>query len=153
MKQKPNKNKGNLFKGITGFHILCSAVYVCVCSLVLYCVCAYVFKYSTLEIATICFLFICLTEQIHTYNLKSETESLFSKNPFDNKILNIGFAVSLVLTILIAAVPMPTIQNALGITTISWQQWLFAIGFAVSIVPFYEIVKFFIRIWQKRKKK
>lgn len=151
MKRKPIKNKGNLFKGSAGFHILCSAIYCFVTTLAIYCGFTYGFKLSPQEVTTICFLYICFAEQFHAYNLKHENDSLFSTNPFDNRILNICFSVSWLLTALIVAIPMPALQSAMGITQINWWQWLFVLGSSILIIPVFEIIKLFVRMWQKRK--
>lgn len=153
MKRKPIKNKGNLFKGNVGIQILICAIYVSVVAVVLYCILTLVLKLSTAEVTTVCFLFICLTEQLHTFNLKSINKSLFSKNPFDNKLMNLAFVVSFGLTALLVAVPLGPIDKVMGITAISWQLWLIAIGTSLLIIPFFEIVKLITRAVLKRKEK
>ncbi len=151
MKRKPIKNSGNLFKGDVGFNIICSAIFVSVLTLTIYCICSYVLKLSASEVTTICFLYVSITELIHCYNTKSQVNSIFSSNPFDNKILNISFLGSLLLTVLIVLIPIPALQNAMGITVISWWQWLAIIGLSLLIIPYIEIIKFIIRKHQKRK--
>ncbi len=153
MKKKPVKNKGNLFKGNVGVQILICSIFVSIVSVVLYCVLTFVLKLQSAEVTTVCFLFICLTEQLHTFNLKSINKSLFSKNPFDNKIMDLAFVVSFVLTALLVAVPLGPVHSVMGITTISWQLWLIAIGAAFLIIPFFEIVKVITRAVLKRKEK
>lgn len=153
MKRKPIKNKGNLFKGTVGFNIITSALFVSIMSLGIYAACTYGFKLTPQETTTICFLYICFTEQLHAYNLKSDTQSLFRMKIFDNKVLNWCFLISAFLTTLIVVIPGGAFQAALGITTIEWWMWLFAVGMALLIVPFFEIVKLIIRTAQKRKKR
>lgn len=153
MKKKPVKNKGNLFKGNVGIQILICAIYVSVVTVILYCILTLVLKLPSAQVTTVCFLFICLTEQLHTYNLKSINKSLFSKNPFDNKILNLAFIVSFGLTALLVAVPLGPIDKVMGITAISWQLWLVAIGAGLLIIPFFEIIKLITRAVLKRKGK
>ena len=153
MKRKPVKNSGNLFKGDVGASILCSAIYVTVTTLILYSVCKFVLNLSSMEVTTICFLNIVFTELFHAYNLKHRTASLFSSNPFDNKILNISFVISALLTIFIIVVPLGVFDQALGVTEINWWQWLLAIGSALMVIPFYEIVKWITRSIRKRKNK
>jgi len=153
MKKKPIKNKGNLFKGFAGFNIMCSAIWVFACTLAIYCGGTFGLKLTSEEVTTICFVYLCLTELFHAYNLKSDTKSLFRKNIFDNKILNLSFLASAFLTILIVVIPLGAFDATLGLTTLNWWQWLFALGTAFLIIPFFEIIKLFVRIVQKRKNK
>ena len=153
MKRKPIKNKGNLFKGSPGFNILASAIFVATGLLTLYRVLTFVFHLSSKEVTTICFIFICFAEILHAYNLKSEKHSLFSRNPFDNRILNWAFLASALLTVLIVVVPLGAFDEALGLTMLNWWQWLLALGSALLIIPFFELVKCFVRLADKRKAK
>lgn len=153
MKKKPIKNSGSLFKGEAGFNIICSAVYVSIFVLALYSVCTFALNFTSEETTTICFLFVCFTELFHCYNTKSQTQSLFASNPFDNKILNISFLASILLTVLIVVLPIAPLQSAMGITAINWWQWLSVIGLSLLIIPFFELVKLIIRTYQKRKQK
>ena len=145
MKRKPVKNRGNLFKGDVGINILASSVFVSVIMILMYCLTTFVFGFSSSEVTTICFVYICLTELFHAYNIKSRTETLFNKNIFANKMLNLSFFVSAALTVLVVVVPLGPVTSALGISMINWWQWLIAIGAAILIVPYFEIVKFILR--------
>ncbi len=151
MKHKPIKNTGSLFKGDAGLNIFCSGLFVAVATLSLYAVCRYALHLNHLEYTTICFLFVCISELLHCFNLKSQTNSIIKSNPFDNKFLNLAFLASALLTILVVVLPIAPIQNAMGITQINWWQWLMTLGCAFLIIPFMEIVKFFIRIYHKRR--
>ena len=152
MKRKPIKNSGNLFKGNVGINILASATFVSIGIITIYCISKFVLGLSSAEISTICFIYLCLSELFHSYNLKSESHSLFSKNPFDNKILNWSFLASVLLMVLIVVVPIPALQSVMGITSINWWQWLLAIGSAILIIPYFEIVKIFIRHRQRKQR-
>ena len=153
MNRKPIKNKGSLFNGSVGFNIFCSAIFVFLMLVGLYCYTTFSLHLSSAEVSTICFLFLTFAELFHSFNLKSQTETLFNRDFFDNKILNWAFLVSAFLTVIIVVVPIAPIQNAMGITTISDWQWLMAIGLALLIVPYIEIVKFVARRVQKRRNK
>ena len=151
MKEPPQKTTGNLFKGKVGFNIFCSAVYVSLFLIGLYTILTFVFDMQSEHVTTICFLYICFAELFHAYNLKSDNQSLFSSNPFDNKVLNYGFLISAILTIIIVALPIVPIQNALGICMIDWWEWLLALGLAILIIPYMEIIKLIIRCVKKRR--
>lgn len=153
MKKKPVKNRGNLFKGDAGFNIFASAVFVAAMTLGIYAISRFVFNLAPPQYTTICFVYICFTELFHAYNLKSQTNTVFTKNIFKNKILNWSFLGSALLTVLIVVLPLGPIQTAMGLGDINWWQWLFAIGSALLIVPYFEMVKGFVRLYHKRKMK
>ncbi len=153
MKRKPVKNSGNLFKGEVGINIFCSALFVTTLSLSLYCITTFVLGLLSEVVTTICFLNMCFTELFHAFNLKHRTKSIFKANPFDNKYLNWAFLGSALLTIIIVLVPLGAFDSALGVTTINWWQWLLALGTALLIIPYFELVKFFLRLGHRNKEK
>lgn len=152
MKQKPVKASGHLFKGVVGFNIFASAIFVAAGLLALYCGMTFGLHLSSAEVTTICFIFICLTELCQALNLKSHTQSLFNRNMFDNKVLNFGFIISALLMIFVVLVPMGAFTTALGIVSINWWQWLLAVGCAVLIIPYAEILKCFVRLKNKKSR-
>ena len=151
MKEPPQSTTGNLFRGKVGFNIFCSSIFVSAFLIGIYCISTLVFKLSDAHVTTICFLYLCFTELFHSYNLKSDTQSLFSSNPFNNKTLNYGFLLSALLTAIIVIAPITPLQNALGICSIGWTEWLIVLGLAVLIIPYYELVKLIIRHIKKKK--
>ena len=151
MKRKPIKQNGHLFKGNVGLNIFASAVFVSAGLLTLYCVTTFVMGLSSETVSTVCFLYLCFTELFHAFNLKSETGTLFSREIFDNKFLNISFLVSALLTVLIVLVPMGGVTRAFGITQINGVLWLLALGCALLIVPYMEFVKWMMRIHERRQ--
>ena len=151
MKEPPQRTTGNLFKGKVGFNIFCSSIFVSAFLIGIYCILTLVFHMPDENVTTICFLYLCFTELFHSYNLKSDTNSLFSTNPFNNKTLNYGFLISALLTVIIVVAPIAPIQSSLGICSISWWEWLLVLGLALLIIPYYELVKLFIRHVKKKK--
>lgn len=152
MKDRPQKQRGSLFKGRVGFNIFLPSVFVAGLLIAIYCIMTLVFHVEPAYATTFCFIFLCFSQLFHAYNLKSDTQSLFTSNPFNNKALNIGFLSSAILTIIIVLLPIPALQDAFGICMIDWWAWFAAIGLALLIVPFMEIVKMFDR-YMKRKKR
>ena len=57
------------------------------------------------------------------------------------------------MTVLVVILPLGPVQSAMGLGDITWWQWLFALGASTLIVPYLEIVKWFIRLRDKRKLK
>lgn len=151
MKEKPVRSFGNLFKGKVGFNIFCSAIFVSIVLVTLYIVLDRVFHLQSEFVTTVCFIYLVFTELFHAYNLKSDTQSLFHKNPFDNKVLNYGFLLSALLTVIVVLLPVPAIQTAFGTMMIDWWGWLLAIGLALLIIPYIEIVKVIVRHVKRKK--
>ncbi len=151
MKEKPVRSSGNLFKGKVGFNIFCSAIFVSIVLITLYIVLDRVFHLQSEFVTTVCFIYLVFTELFHAYNLKSDTHSLFHKNPFDNKVLNYGFLLSALLTVIVVLLPVPAIQTAFGTMMIDWWGWLLAIGLALLIIPYIEIVKVIVRHVKQKK--
>lgn len=151
MKEKPVRSSGNLFKGKVGFNIFCSAIFVSIVLITLYIVLDRVFHLQSEFVTTVCFIYLVFTELFHAYDLKSDTQSLFHKNPFDNKVLNYGFLLSALLTVIVVLLPVPAIQTAFGTMMIDWWGWLLAIGLALLIIPYIEIVKVIVRHVKRKK--
>ena len=117
----------------------------------LYVILGEVFHFAPEFVTTVCFIYLAFTELLHSYNLKSDTQSLFHKNPFDNKVLNYGFLLSALLTIVVVLLPIPAIQSAFGTMMIDWWGWLLALGLALLIIPYIELVKLILRHIRKRR--
>lgn len=152
MKEKPHTKKGSLLKGKVAINIFLPSIFVAGILIALYTVMTLVYHVEPRYATTLCFIFLCFSQLFHAYNLKSDTQSLFSSNPFNNKTLNIGFLISAILTMIIVLLPIPALQNAFGICSIDWWAWFVAIGLAILIVPYMEIVKVLDR-YLKRKKR
>ena len=133
-------------------NIFLPSIFVAGILIALYTVMTLVYHVEPTYATTLCFIFLCFSQLFHAYNLKSDTQSLFSSNPFNNKTLNIGFLISAILTIIVVLLPIPALQDAFGICSIDWWAWFVAIGLALLIVPFMEIVKLFDRFMKRRKR-
>ena len=113
----------------------------------------FLLRLDGVAVTTVAFLTLCICEQFHSFDFKSETESIFNKKIFKNKTLNISFIVSLLLTIIIVVLPIPFIQNAFGVTGINIFAWLICFGMAILIVPFTEAYKLLLRHKENKAKK
>ena len=152
MKEKPHTKRGSLLKGRVALNIFLPSIFVSGILIALYTVMTLVYHVEPRYATTFCFIFLCFSQLFHAYNLKSDTQSLFSSNPFNNKALNSGFLASAILTIIVVLLPIPALQDAFGICSIDWWAWFVAIGLALLIVPFMEIVKLFDRFMKRRKR-
>ncbi len=153
MKQKPNKNRGSLFSGRVGFNIIFATFFILVIVLGIYFFGIYVLELSHVSAVTMSYLTLAFVELFHAINLKSDHRSIFNPKLHKNKWFTIGFLGSVIFASIIVAIPVLSIQNAFGICSLSWQNWLICLAFAILIIPIMEIEKFFIRLYDKKNKK
>lgn len=113
----------------------------CVIILVLYFAGLESFYLDNGVVVSMCFVTLAFMEIFNAYNIKNGSKSIFSSNPFNNKLLNIGFAVSVVATIAFAGLSFTVLQSALGTTSITIVQWLICFGVSALIVPLGEMWK------------
>lgn len=92
---------------------------------------------------TMAFATLGTIQLFHAFNVKSIFGSLFSRNPFDNKYLNIASLVSGVL--LYAVILTPGINDFFDVTLPGAEGWVIVVAAAFSIVVFVEIVKWILR--------
>ncbi|MBG9982916.1 cation-translocating P-type ATPase [Aerococcaceae bacterium DSM 111020] len=93
---------------------------------------------------TMAFITLGMIQLFHAYNVKSTFHSLFSRNPFNNKALNLAFIVSGIL--LIGVIVTPGINNFFSVTVPTAQQWGICFAAAFSIVIVVEIIKWLFRV-------
>ncbi|HEX5350404.1 MAG TPA: cation-translocating P-type ATPase C-terminal domain-containing protein, partial [Trichococcus sp.] len=79
----------------------------------------------------------------HAFNCKSVFKSLFSVNPFGNKMFNYAILLSLALMLLVAFTP--GLNTIFGIEGMTGQQWMIVVAAALSVIPFVEIMKAILR--------
>jgi Ca2+-transporting ATPase len=89
------------------------------------------------------FLTLGFIQLSHAFNCKSVFKSLFSVNPFGNKMFNYAILLSLALMLMVAFTP--GLNTIFGIYDITGQQWMIVILAALSVIPFVEIMKAILR--------
>jgi len=92
-------------------------------------------------------LLMVLFENIHVFNCRSETRSVFRHNPMRNPILLFGTAAAQLVHI--GAMYTPWLSDVLGIQPVSPQHWLELLGLALTILVVMEIQK---KFWQLRRR-
>lgn len=137
MKRKPRKNKSNLLAGRTGVDIVIQGVFQTVLTLTSYCIGNYAI-HSHIVGVSMAFVTLCVIQLLHAYNCKSNN-SLFSKNLFDNKALNISLIIGLVLVVLPVAIPV--VAKFFGLTSLNFTQWGIALLCSIAIIPLVELQK------------
>ena len=99
---------------------------------------------------TLAFITLGMIQLFHSYNVKSVFNSLFSRNPFDNKWLNLAFLGSG--TLLLSVVLIPGIAQFFDVHDLTATEWALCLGAAFSIIPLVELVKWIFRStgWNKK---
>lgn len=152
MNQKPRKKGGTLFGGRAGANMIFSCIIVSLMTLGTFFFSKYGLKVDPIVSTTMCYVVICIAELLHVYNLKSDICSVFNKRMFDNRWLNISFAISMFLSLIIVLIPSNAIRGFFGIAGLDWKQWLICLGVSILIIPFMEIWKAILRRIEKKKK-
>lgn len=84
-------------------------------------------------------LLMVLFENIHVFNCRSETRSVFRHNPLRNPILLFGTAAAQLVHI--GAMYTPWISDVLHIQPVSLQHWLMLLGLALTVLVVMELHK------------
>ena len=98
---------------------------------------------------TMAFITLCMIQLFHAYNLRSQNHSLFARNPFKNKFLNLAFLVGSVLTIVPLVIP-PVAKAIFDAVPLNGTQWGVALGLSVLIIPFVELQKLVEEIIERK---
>lgn len=89
-------------------------------------------------------LLMVLFENVHVFNCRSETRSVFRLNLLSNPILLVGTAAAQLIHI--GAMYTPWIRDVLSIQPVSLQHWVELLGFALSVLVAMELHKL-VRRW------
>ncbi len=84
-------------------------------------------------------LLMVLFENVHVFNSRSETLSLFRHNPLRNCVLLFGTAAAQLIHI--GAMYTPWLGNVLGAQPVSFENWLLLLGLALSVLLVMELHK------------
>lgn len=153
MNEPPRKANSSLFAGHTGKNILIQGIVQTVLTMLSFCIGGYVLSDGIVnhQVAmTMAFVTLCLIQLFHSYNSRSQTHSLFTSNPFKNRMLNLAFVIGAGLT---ALTFIPAVQTFFGTTMLSLGELAIAIGCAVAIIPIVEIQKLIEYLVKKNKQK
>jgi magnesium-transporting ATPase (P-type) len=93
-------------------------------------------------------LLMVLFENIHVFNSRSETLSVFNHNPMHNALLLFGTLVAQLIHI--GAMYTPWINEVLGIQPVSLQHWTQLLTLALSVMLVMELLKFIHRRYPRR---
>jgi len=151
MKKPPREPNEGLFANGVGFDVIFQGAVVAVITLFSYIVGHYIESGSwqfvnSADGTTMAFLTLSMAEIFHSFNVRSLSKSIFSLKK-QNKYLLLAMAVSFILTT--AVIYVPFLSNAFGFESISFVEYLIAMGLAFCIIPIVEIEKLIKRKLKK----
>lgn len=142
MSDPPRNAKKSLFHGATGRNILLQGVVQTALVMLSFCLGSYVMKdgVANHEVGmTMAFVSLSFIQLFHSFNLKSQKNTLFGKNMFKNRLLNLSFLVGVALVLI--PVLVPGLHTVFGAATLHWSEWLVAVACAIAIIPIAEVQK------------
>ncbi len=144
MMENPRPKNENFFAQNLGVHIALEGVAVGCLTLISYII---GFKVYNHEVAsTMAFVTLAFTQLFHSYNVKSD-KSVFTKQAFNNRFLNLAFIAGAVMQL--AVVYIPGLNNIFESVMLSLSQIGIAIGCAFGIVVIMEIYKLIKKLTSK----
>ncbi len=153
MKKPPRNSKEGIFAGGVGFDIFYQGLLVSILTLVAFFV-GHRIESGIWEIPTnspdgitMAFLTMSMAEIFQSFNMRSRRGSIFTMKKQNLFLWGAG-AVALLLTT--AVIYVPFLANAFKFTTISFVEYLIAMGLALLIIPSVEIVKLIQRHTSKK---
>ncbi len=144
MRRKPRNAKSGIFAEGMGFDIGYQGALVTVLVLISYFIGVNIAKEDpSMHGTTMAFLTMSLAEIFHSFNMRSQRQSIF-KLGSQNKFLLLAGVGSFLATVLVCVVPF--LANAFGFAKVGVEEFLIAISLGVLVIPVVEFVK-----WIQRK--
>lgn len=143
MSRKPREAKAGIFSGGMGIDIAYQGLMVAGLVMLSYFVGHYM-ESGVWEIAdsangmTMAFLTMSMAEIFHSFNMRSQRGSIFRLRG-QNKVLVIAAIGTLIATTLVCEVPL--LADAFGFSSVTFAEYIIAIGLGVLVIPIVEIVK------------
>ncbi|MDR3216426.1 MAG: calcium-translocating P-type ATPase, PMCA-type [Clostridiaceae bacterium] len=140
MSRQPRKNGSSLFSGRTGLDIAIQGIMQTALILAVYCIGFYALDGANHETAvTMAFTALCFIQLFHSYNMRSQTNSILNRRFFKNKALNLAFLVGAALIVL--AVSIPGLNGIFGATALDGIRWAVVLCLSFAIIPLVELSK------------
>lgn len=140
MKEKPREKNEGFFANKLALHIAIEGICIGSLTLISYLIGDLIFKNVKVG-QTMAFLTLSSLQLFHSYNVKSD-KSVFSKDTFNNKMLNLAFVVGMLLQFIV--IYIPEINDIFKLEALTIIQLLIALGLAFFIVIIMEIYKLIV---------
>ncbi len=151
MQRKPRSSKEGVFAGGMGVDVAYQGLLVAALTLLSYFI-GHFMESGAWEIAnspdgmTMAFMTMSMAEIFHSFNMRSQRGSIFALGNV-NKMLLGAALFTLVATTAVCEIPL--LATAFGFTSVSFVEYLVAIGLGACVLPVVELVK----LLQRRAKK
>ena len=138
LRRPPRSPRESIFNRLMIQRVVVSALVIGVVAFVLF---QFLLQqgYSLDEARNGTLLLMVLFENIHVFNSRSETRSVFRHNPLRNPVLLIGTAAAQLIHI--GAMYTPWISDVLRIQPVSLHSWLELLGLALTVLVVMELQK------------
>ena len=140
MKEKPVKS-GSLFEKALVSRVILHGIFITIAT-----ISAFLIGYNTdsyIVGQTMAFSVLAISQMLHAFNQRSNTDSIFTKGNGHNKYLFFALLSSFVLLLIILFVPV--IRNIFSLTILKPIEWAITIGLSILPVILVEITKFIKR--------
>ncbi len=143
MKRQPRDPKEGVFAGGVGFGVAYQGLLVAIVTLAAYFI-GHFMEAGRWEITnsadgmTMAFLTLSMAEIFHSFNMRSQTKSLFSMRTVNVALLG-AMAMSFILTT--GVIYIGPLARAFSFETISLAEYAVAMGLALTVIPMVEVVK------------
>jgi Ca2+-transporting ATPase len=138
MVRKPKKSNGSIFSGGLGISVLYQGILESLVTLGVY----YIgLRLYTADVAiTMAFATLGLIQLVHSFNVRTGTDSAFSISFISNKYLIWAFLLSAFLQIIVIIVPY--LNGIFRVRPLNPNQWLIVALASLAIIPLVEVAKF-----------
>ena len=152
MDREPRDAKAGIFADGMGFDVVYQGVFITMLIIISYFIGHYIESGSwavanSAHGTTMAFITMAMTEIFHSFNMRSQKNSIFSLGS-RNSVLLIAGLVSLITTTLVCEVPF--LAAAFDLTSVGFTEYAIALALGACIVPLVECVKL---IKRRRAKK
>ncbi len=140
MKEKPVKS-GSLFEKALVSRVILHGIFITIAT-----ISAFLIGYNTdsyIVGQTMAFTVLAISQMLHAFNQRSNTDSIFTKGNGHNKYLFFALLSSFVLLLIILFVPV--IRNIFSLSILKPIEWAITIGLSILPVILVEITKFIKR--------
>lgn len=152
MYDKPRPKKESFFAGKIGINIMVEGIFIGLITLAAFLIGEFVFDVDNTNIHghTMAFMTLATAELFHAYNVRTDG-TIFSKETFKNKALNIAFIIGMALQF--AVLYIPGLNNVVfQLTPLNITELAIVFALAISVIVFMEIYKLIKRQIAKKNK-
>lgn len=150
MKLPPRKSGRSLFAGNTGKDIILQGVMQAALVMTSFCL-GYFVMGSHAEASTMAFVSLCFIQLFHSFNLRSQRNSVLNRKLFSNKYLDLSALLGVALTV--AVVVIPGVNDIFRTAPLSLAEWAVAVGVSAAIIPVVELQKLIERLVARKNYK